>query len=72
MQLTNMPNWSIQRVLWLCFLSLVIIVVLMAVIFGFQLNQMDKAAYISLGILTVLGIIVGITSVVVLSRMMQR
>ena len=72
MQLTNMPNWSIQRVLWLCFLSLVIIIVLMAVIFGFQLNQMDKAAYISLGILTVLGIIVGIISVVVLSRMIIK
>jgi PAS domain S-box-containing protein len=72
MQLTNMPNWSIQRVLWLCFLSLVIIVVLMAVIFGFQLNQMDQAAYISLGVLTVLGIIIGITSVVVLSRMIIK
>jgi nitrogen fixation/metabolism regulation signal transduction histidine kinase len=72
MQLTNMPNWSIQRVLWLCFLPLVIVVVLMSLIFGLQLNQMDQTAYISLGVLTFIGIVVGITSVVVLSRMISK
>lgn len=72
MQLTNMSNWSIQRVLWLCFLPLVIVIAVMAIIFGLQINQMDQAAYISLGVLTVLGIIVGITSLVVLSRMIIK
>jgi len=72
MQLTNMPNWSIQRVLWLCFLPLVIVVVLMSIIFGLQLNQMDQTAYISLGVLAVIGIVVGITAVVVLSRMITK
>ena len=42
MRLGRSPNWSIQRVLWLCFLPLIIILAVMALIFGLQINQIDQ------------------------------
>ncbi|MFC1847848.1 PAS domain S-box protein [Chloroflexota bacterium] len=42
MRLGNMPNWSIRRMLWLCFLPLVVILALMSLIFSLQIQQVDR------------------------------
>lgn len=68
MQLSKTSGWSIRRMLWLCFLPPVTIIALMALVFGLQLSQMDQTAYISLGILTAIGVVIGVTSVLFLSR----
>ena len=42
MKLGKAPNWSIRRLLWLCFLPLVIILAIMALIFALQIQQVDR------------------------------
>ena len=42
MKLGTASNWSIQRILWICFIPLVVILAIMAVVFYLQIQEVDQ------------------------------
>ena len=72
MQLGKTSSWSISRLLWLCFLPLIIIIILMVLIFALQSSQIEQTTYILLGILATVGVLVEIASIFTLSKWITK